>query len=390
MTMNFDFDRIIPREGTDAVKLEWRKRLFGREDILPMWVADMDFAVPPFVSEALKERAKHPIYGYSVLSESYFETIRGWQKRRMGWEIDKEWILFSPGIVTALNLLVETFTGPGDQIIVQPPVYFPFFWAVEKNGRTLLHNQLIEEKNRYFIDFDDLEQKAKAGAKMLILCSPHNPVGRAWTREELERLGEICLEYGLLIISDEIHGDLLMPGQKHVPFASLSEDLAMNTITCIAPSKTFNLAGLFTSSIIIQNEAMRDKFRVTQERIHLSPNIFGMVATQAAYSHGDDWLEQALSYIKQNAGVVERAFRERLPEVKVSPLESTYLMWLDIRGLGLADDEVGKILVEKAGVGLSPGKMFGPGGEGFQRMNIGCPRSILEEATERIINALKS
>ena len=385
--MKFDFDQVFNRTGTDAVKLEWRKRLFGSEDILPMWVADMDFAVPPFVSEALRKRAEHPIYGYTMLSESYFKSIIEWQRRRLGWNIEKEWLFFSPGVVTALNLLVETFTEPGDKVIVQPPVYFPFFWAVERNGRKLVHNQLIEKNNQYFIDFEDLEEKARAGAKMLILCSPHNPVGRAWKRNELEKLGEICQEHGLIIISDEIHGDLLAPGENHIPTAMVSEELAMNAVTCIAPSKTFNLAGLFTSSIIIQNEELRNKFKTTHERVHLSPNIFGMVASEAAYSYGDSWLDQALLYIKKNAGLVEKTLAEEIPIIKSSPLEATYLMWLDFRGFDLSDDEVGKILVEKAGVGLSPGKMFGPGGEGFQRINIGCPRSVLEEALDKIIKA---
>jgi cystathionine beta-lyase len=387
--LDFNFDQIIPREDTDAVKLEWRKQLFGKEDIIPMWVADMDFAVPSFVSGALRKRAEHPIYGYSMLSSGYYESIIGWQQRRFGWKIDKDWIFFSPGVVTALNLLVDTFTEPGEQIIVQPPVYFPFFWVVERNNRTLLNNQLIEENNRYTIDFDDLEQKARGGAKMLILCSPHNPVGRVWTREELDKIGAICLEHGLLIISDEIHGDLAMPGQEHIPLAHLSEELAMNTITCIAPSKTFNLAGLFTSSIIIQNEELREKFKGMQERVHISPNIFGMVASEAAYTKGDEWLDSLLQYLYQNAQWVQDAFKNQLPIVKVSPLEATYLLWLDFREFCLSDGELGKILVEKAGVGLSPGKIFGPGGGGFQRMNIACPYSTLKESVKNIIQAFK-
>lgn len=389
MKISRNFDRIIPREGTGAVKLEWREQLFGREDVIPMWVADMDFAVPPCVSEAIRKRAEHPIYGYTALTDGYYEAIIGWQRRRLGWEIQKEWIFFTPGVVTALNLLVETFTRPGDGVIVQPPVYFPFFWAVERNGRKLLLNRLREENGIYGIDWEDLETQVRSGAKMLILCSPHNPVSRAWTRGELERLGRLCLEHGVLVLSDEIHGDLAMPGHTHIPMATLSEEIAKNTITCIAPSKTFNLAGLFTSSVIIPDEALRKKYQETQDRIHLSPNIFGMVASEAAYTHGDEWLEALLSCISHNASLVEQAFSQRLPRVKVSPLQATYLLWLDFREFGLNDEEVGKTLAEKAGVGLSPGKMFGPGGEGFQRMNIGCPRPILEQALEKIINAFE-
>ena len=385
--MDFDFDRVIAREGTGAVKLEWRKQLFGREDILPMWVADMDFAVPPFVSEAIRKRAEHPIYGYTALTDSYYEAVIGWQRRRLGWEIQKEWLFFTPGVVTALNLLVETFTRPGDAVIVQPPVYFPFFWAVERNGRNLLLNTLREEKGTYGIDWDDLEAKVRSGAKMLILCSPHNPVSRAWTRSELERIGRLCVENGVLILSDEIHGDLVMPGHTHTPMATLSEEIARNTLTCIAPSKTFNLAGLFTSSVIIPDEELRKKYQATQDRIHLSPNIFGITASEAAYTHGDEWLKALLSYLSGNAALVEQALLQRLPRLKLSPLEATYLLWLDFREFGMSDEEVAKRLVEKAGVGLSPGKMFGPGGEGFQRMNIGCPRPILEQALESIIQA---
>jgi cystathionine beta-lyase len=387
--MPYDFDQVIPRDGTNAVKLEWRKQLFGRRDVIPMWVADMDFAIPPFVSEAIRKRAEHPIYGYSSFPDTYYEAIIGWQNRRLGWKIEKEWIFFSPGVVTALNLLVEAFTEPGDKIIVQPPVYFPFFWAVERHHRILLFNGLRETNNRYTIDFEDLEQKVRSGAKMLILCSPHNPVGRVWSQEELERIGKLCLENNVLIISDEIHGDLVHHGHQHIPLATISEEIAMNTITCIAPSKTFNLAGLFTSSIIIPNEVLRNKYAITHEKIHISPNIFGIVASEAAYSQGDEWLKELLQYISSNATIVEKALADSLPGVKTSPLEATYLLWLDFRDYNLSDDDLKRILTEKAGVGLSPGEMFGPGGEGFQRMNIGCPRSVLEEATNRIIKAFE-
>jgi cystathionine beta-lyase len=387
--LKFDFDRIIPREGTGAVKLEWRKQLFGREEVIPMWVADMDFAVPPCVSDAIRQRAEHPIFGYTALTDSYYEAIIGWQRRRMGWEIQKDWLFFTPGVVTALNLLVETFTRPGDGVIVQPPVYFPFFWAVERNGRKLLLNRLSEVNGVYGIDWEDLEANIRSGAKMLILCSPHNPVSRAWTREELERIGQLCLENGVLILSDEIHGDLVLPGHTHIPMATLSEEIARNTITCIAPSKTFNLAGMFTSSIIIPDENLRKKYKVNEERIHLSPNIFGIVASEAAYAHGGEWLDELLLYLGSNAEFVRNAFEKQMPRVKMSPLEATYLMWLDFRELNLTDEELEKALVNKAGVGLSPGRIFGPGGEGFQRLNIACPRSVLEKVTENIIRTFK-
>jgi cystathionine beta-lyase len=385
--MNFNFDKIIPRSGTNSVKFDLRKQFFGHEEVIPMWVADMDFEVPAFVTEAMKKRAEHPIYGYSILSDAYYDSIIGWQKRRHGWEVKKEWILYTPGVVTALNLLVEAFTDPGDKVMVQSPVYFPFFWAVEHHGRVLLNNKLLEQDNRYAIDFDDLEAKIRSGARMLILCSPHNPVGRAWNKEELERVGRLCLENGVLIISDEIHCDLVLPGHRHIPVATLSDELAATTITCIAPSKTFNLAGLFTSTVIISDENLRKKFKETVDLVHLSPNIFGAVASEAAYSQGDEWLNALLPYIASNAQMVADSFRQQLPAVKVSPLEATYLLWLDFREFGLTDDEVKKILVEKAGIGMNPGNMFGSGGEGFQRMNIGCPRSTVQEAIDRIVAA---
>lgn len=385
--MPFDFDRIIPRAGTDSVKFDLRKQFFGREDVIPMWVADMDFPVPNFVQEVLQARAGHPVYGYSVLSQGYYESIIGWQQRRHGWTIRKEWIVFSPGVVTALNLLVQAFTQPGDKIVVQSPVYFPFFWAVERQDRLLLNNRLLEKENTYSIDFEGLEAMLRSGAKMLILCSPHNPVGRAWSREELERTGKLCLENGVLIVSDEIHGDLVLPGRRHLPLASLSQDLLGNTITCIAPSKTFNLAGLFTSSVIIPDEKLRRRFTETAEKVHISPNIFGAVTSEAAYRRGDDWLDQLLRYIEGNALLVKDFFRGANSRIRVSPLEATYLLWLDFREYGMSDEEIGKKLIGDAGVGMNPGHMFGAGGEGFQRMNLGCPRSIVQDAIERIAAA---
>ena len=331
--MIYDFDEIIHREHTNCVKYDLRNEYFGKEDVIPMWVADMDFAVPPFVREALRKRAEHPVYGYTVLSDSYYRSIINWLEKKHHWKIQKEWISYSPGIVTALNLLVQAFSGPGDSVIVQPPVYFPFFNAVKTNNRKLVYNQLLEIDNRYFIDFDDLQKKAEEGARMLLLCSPHNPVGRTWTKEELERLGAWSLKYGVLIISDEIHADLVFEPFKHIPFAGMSEELSQNTISCIAPSKTFNLAGLSTSSVIISDKELRKKYSKTTERVHLSNNIFGAIASEAAYTHGYEWLQQLMGYLQNNVNLVTRYFRDHLPEVKVTRPEATYLLWLDFRGL---------------------------------------------------------
>lgn len=386
--MTYNFDVVLPRENTNSVKFDFRKQYFGREDVIPMWVADMDFPVPPFVSEAVRKRAGHPVYGYSIIPDSYNESVMDWQKRRNAWEIRKEWILFSPGVVTGLNVIVQALTDPGDKIIVQPPVYFPFFSCVENNGRKLLYNQLVEKDGVYTIDFDDLENKMKDGARMLILCNPHNPVSRCWTREELEWLGSKSIEHKVLIVSDEIHCDLVFEPNHHIPLATLSEKIAQNIITCIAPSKTFNLAGLLTSSIIIPNDSLRRKFKVAEEKIHLSANIFGITAAEAAYRHGEEWLGELMNYLKTNVELVKDFLAVKIPEISVSPAEATFMLWLDFRKLGIAAPELKKLLIEKAGLGFVEGPTFGPGGEGFQRMNIACPRVTLEMALERIPSIL--
>jgi cystathionine beta-lyase len=386
--MLYNFDSLIPRENTNSVKFDLRKEIFGREDVIPMWVADMDFPVPPFVSEAVLRRAGHPIYGYSIIPDSYNEAVMDWLKKRHSWETRKEWLRFSPGIVTGLNVLVQALTDPGDKIIVQPPVYFPFFSCVVNNGRKLLYNQLVEKDGVYSINFDDLENKMKDGARMLILCNPHNPVSRCWTRDELEWLGAKSIEHRVLVVSDEIHCDLVFEPHHHIALASLSEEIAGNTITCIAPSKTFNLAGLYTSSIIIPNDSLRRKFKVAEEQVHLSANIFGITAAEAAYRHGEAWLGELMDYLKANVELVKDFLADKIPEISVSPAEATYMLWLDFRKLGIEAPELKKLLIEKAGLGFVEGPTFGPGGEGFQRMNIACPRVNLELALERIPSIL--
>jgi len=386
--MLYDFDTLLPRENTNSVKFDLRKEIFGREDVIPMWVADMDFAVPPFVQDAILKRAAHPVYGYSIIPESYNEAVVEWVKRRTAWEIRKEWLRFSPGIVTGLNVVVQALTEPGDKIIIQPPVYFPFFSCVENNGRKLVYNQLVEKDGVYSIDFEDLERKMKDGARMLILCNPHNPVSRCWTRDELQWLGAKGLEHKVLIVSDEIHCDLVFEPHHHIPLASLSDEIAQNTITCIAPSKTFNLAGLFTSSIIIPNDSLRRRFMVAEERIHLSANIFGITAAEAAYRNGEVWLAELMEYLKTNVELVRDFLAVKMPEISVSPAEATYMLWLDFRKLGIEEKELKKLLIEKAGLGFVEGPRFGPGGEGFQRMNVACPRVTLEMALERIPSIL--
>jgi cystathionine beta-lyase len=351
-----------------------------------MWVADMDFPCPGPVVDALVERAQHRIFGYTSPTESYYGAIVNWMKKRHGWEIEPEWICTTPGVVPALNMLVKTYISPGDSVLIQTPVYYPFNKAVENSDGVLVTNSLIYEDGRYSMDFADLEEKTKdPQVKMAILCSPHNPVGRVWIRDELVRFGEICINNNVLVVSDEIHGDLILDGFVFTPFAGISEAFAQNSITCTAPSKTFNLAGLKTSNIIIPNEQVRSRYKKTLERTGLrGVGAFGVVALEAAYNHGEEWLAQVLDYIMGNLRCLEEYIAEHLPQITVVPLEGTYLVWLDCRRLGLGKLELEQVMLKEAKVYLDEGYIFGIEGEGFERINIACPRSVLVEALERI------
>lgn len=358
----------------------------GENAILPMWVADMDFVAPPAVVEALVARAQHGIFGYTFRTPEYDQSVVNWMHRRHGWDIRPEWLCNTPGVVPALNLLVRTFVPAGGKVIVQPPVYYPFFSAIEHNGASIVRNPLLLQDGRYCMDLRGLEEIARDPlVKMVILCSPHNPVGRVWTRDELVRFGEICLRNNVLVVSDEIHGDLIFPGNKFVPFATLSEEFAQNAIVCTAPSKTFNLAGLKTSNIIIPNARLREQF---DHLVHASGlagmDAFGMVALQAAYNHGEEWLDQLLDYLQSNLRYVQEYLRAHLPEITAIQPEGTYLVWLDCRRLGLSAARLKDLCLEQARVYFDEGCIFGPEGEGFQRMNIACPRSLLAEALDRI------
>ena len=383
----YDFDKIVDRHATANIKYDLRSKFFGKDDVLPMWVADMDFETPDFIRNAVTERAKHPIYGYSFREDSYYKSIINWIHRRHNWDIVADWIVYSPGIVPALNFSSLAFTVPGDTIIVQPPVYFPFFTAVTDHDRVVLNNKLLLSNGKYHIDFDDFEDKAKE-ASMFFLSSPHNPVGRVWTKDELAKLGEICVRNNVIIISDEIHNDLILPGYKHIPMASISEDIADITITCLAPSKTFNIAGLATSSVIISNEILRRKFEKVVNNLHLSMgNLFGAVASQAGYTYGDSWVDSLMQYVSTNFKIVEDALNNTDGAIKVIHAEATYMAWLDFRGTGFDDEKIKEILINKAGLGLSAGPIFGGGGEGFQRINLAAPSSIVIVAMEKLIHA---
>jgi cystathionine beta-lyase len=389
--MTWNFDEPTEREGTNCIKYDRREEIFGRKDVIPMWVADMDFKTPDFVISALKDQLSHEIFGYSFRPAEYFSSITGWLKSRHNWSIAREWIIFTPGIVPALNFCTLAFTGPGDKIIVQPPVYFPFFSAIESHGRTLVYNQLKEEDGRWVMDFNSLADLIDEKTRMIILSNPHNPVGRVWTPEELKQLADICLENNILILSDEIHCDLVLPGFIHTPVAALSQEISENTITCIAPSKTFNLAGLSTSTVIISNPSLRKSFNRVVDNLHIGGgNIFGNAASVAAYTHGHNWLEALLDYIDRNVDFVENYCLKMIPEIIPVQPEATYMIWLDCRKLGMTGKELQKFFVNRAGIGMNEGSTFGPGGEGFMRMNLGTTHRTVTRAMEQIEKAVSS
>ena len=380
----YDFDKIVDRSNTQNVKYDYREAYFDTAEVLPMWVADMDFETPDFIRNAIIERAKHPIYGYSFRHDAYFQSIINWQLRRQIWQIKKDWIMFSPGVVPAFNFALMAYTKPGDKIIVQPPVYFPFFSAIKNHDCEQLDNQLLYKNGKYEINFIDLADKAKE-AKMLFLCSPHNPSGRCWTKDELSKLAEICLENDVIIMSDEIHGDLVMPGFKHTPTASISDEISEITVTTIAPSKTFNIAGLDTSCVIIKNEELRTKYQDILKKIHInSGNLFGAVALEAGYTHGDEWLGELMNYLQKNYDFLKRAIDNDFKTLDLVPLEATYLAWIDFSKTGLNDEEIKSKLITDTKLGFISGPVFGKGGEGFQRINLAAPLSVVEEAVSRL------
>ncbi|WP_340701100.1 MalY/PatB family protein [Brevibacillus borstelensis] len=387
--MHYDFDQVHNRFHTDSIKWDRTEKLFGDKDILPMWIADMDFRCPLPVIERLISRAEHGIFGYTARSDSYFESFAGWVKRRHHWEIKKEWIRCSPGILTALSIIVQTFTEPEDKVIIQPPVYHPFPGIVQKNNRELVLNPLMLNIGRYEMDYDDLIGKIDPKVKMIILCNPHNPVGRVWTKAELERLGQICAEHDILVVSDEAHFDLIHNGHRHTLFASISEPFALGSITCTAPSKTFNMAGLQMSNIIIPDQQKRAMFTKALDMLHLSlSNTFGIVAAETAYRHGDEWLDQCLAYVGDNLAFLTDFIEAHIKPIKVIQPEGTYLVWLDCRELGMDAKTLEQFFRKQAKVALDEGYKFGKGGEGFTRVNIACPRSVLEEGLQRMASAV--
>jgi len=381
----YNFDEIIPREGTNCIKYDAREWYFKTNDVLPLWVADMDFRTPDFIVEAIKKRVEHEIYGYTFRPDSYFDSIIGWMKRRHNWEIQKVWISFSPGVVAGLTFAIETFSNPGDGVVVQPPVYFPFFDCIKGTNRKMIENPLIIKNGRYTFDLDDLKSKIDKKTKLLLLCNPQNPGGMVFTKEELSALTNLCLENNIMIISDEIHSDLVFKGHRHIPLASISDEVAQNCMVSMAPSKTFNVAGLASSLVIIPNKKNFARYERAIGVGHFGMgNIFGSVALGAAYKNGDKWLEQILDYLWNNYLLLDDFFSKKLPRVKVMKPEATYLVWLDFTDYGMNNEALMKFTIEKAKVGLNDGGRFGTGGDGWLRLNIGCPRRILIEALDRL------
>lgn len=396
--MAYDFDKVIDRRGTNCSKWDAdpNKTIPGVEypvdrDVLPVWVADMDFEVAPEITEALAERVRHGIFGYTKVPDACYDAIIAWQERRHGWRIKREWITFTPGAVSAAHMAMQAYCQVGDSAIIQPPVYYPFYRTVHNNGGLLSCNCLRRSGNRYEMDLDDFERRAAEDRTTLfILCSPHNPVGRVWREEELERIGEICMRHGVRVFADELHCDIVMPGYRHIPFANLTPEFAAHSITVISPSKTFNLAGLQATAAIIPDPEMRRRFENVKARNSLSdPNLFAITAMEVAYSRGDKWLDELLAYIKGNYDFLVEYAGEKLPKVKVMPLEGTYLAWMDFSAMESDERALQKRMLTRGKVWLDEGWIFGEGGAGFERVVLACPRSILKEAVDRMARAFE-
>lgn len=386
----FDFDTVIERRGTDSLKYDFARERGKSENVLPLWVADMDFRTAPVVLEKLEQRIRHGIFGYTESKEDYFRAVEGWYDKRFGWKVKRNWLVKTPGVVFAIAAAVRAFTKEGEAILIQQPVYYPFSEVVTDNNRKLINSPLKLADGHYEIDFQDFEEKIiKEKVKLFILCSPHNPVGRVWKEWELRKLGEICLKYGVLVVSDEIHSDFVWQGNRHLVFASLSPEFEKITITCTAPSKTFNLAGLQISNIFIADHEMKRRFRHEIAAVGYSQvSAPGLVACQAAYEGGEEWLEEVKKYIWDNFLFLSDYLEKRMPKIHAVVPEGTYLIWLDFRELEMTEQEREDLVVNKAHLWLDSGAMFGKDGEGFERVNIACPRITLQQALNQLEQAL--
>jgi cystathionine beta-lyase len=388
--MKYNFDKITDRENTNCFKFDKREQFFGDKDVLPLWVADMDFEAPDFIKDALTERINHSIFGYTFHSDSFFRSFTAWSKKRYNHRIEPSFIRVAPCVLTGISLAIRSLTNEGDKIIIQEPVYHPFFHIIKDNKRKHIVNNLKEKNGRYEMDLEDLESKIDKDTKMIIICNPHNPVGRVWTREELEKLVAICEKHKLIILSDEIHADIVFKPKEFTPLSSISRYAMNNTVSFMAPSKTFNIAGLSTSLTIIANKEMRKKYSHLSTVLHLDTgNIFGTVALEAAYTHGEAWLEELLQYLRANMEFVKEYLAKYLPKVKFTMPEGTYLLWLDFSALGLTDEELNTALLKKGKVALNKGVIFGKNGSTYMRLNIGSPRAIIEEGLKRIVSSFE-
>jgi cystathionine beta-lyase len=382
----YDFDKITERKGTGAIKTDVLGKVYGKDELIPLWVADMDFETPEFIVEALKKRMEHPIFGYTALPESYWETVSKWIEDRHGWKTQCSWMTFIPGIVKGIGMAVNALLEKDEKVIIQPPVYHPFRLIPQKNGREVVFNPLRQmEDGTYEMDFENLEAVCDERCRMLILSNPHNPAGIVWSRETLEKLAEFCHSRKIIVVSDEIHCDMALFGNRHIPFASVSEKAAQCSITFGAPSKTFNIAGIVSSYAIVPDEKLRERFFRWLEASELSAaHLFAPIATMAAFNHGEEWRQQMISYIEGNIRFIEDFCAENLPQIKPLRPQASFLVWLDCRGLGLGHDDLIDLFVNKAGLALNDGEMFSPGGEGFMRLNVGTSRKILEQAMNRL------
>ncbi|MBQ4522941.1 MAG: pyridoxal phosphate-dependent aminotransferase [Lachnospiraceae bacterium] len=388
---NLDFDTVIERRNTKSLKYDFAKRRGMPEDVLPFWVADMDFKVSSYIIEALNHINAHGIFGYSETKEEYFDAVKGWMKRHYDWDVSEKWLVKTPGVVFALATAVKAYTKENEAVLIQPPVYYPFYEVIKDNHRKLITNELKQDADgKYQMDFKDFEEKiVKEKVKLFFLCNPHNPVGRVWTKEELNRIGDICLKYNVVVVSDEIHADFSFK-RKHTVFTEVRKEYEHIGIVCTSPSKTFNIAGFQVSNIFIPNGELKKKFRKEVDASGYSQlNLSGLSACEAAYQHGEEWLEGVKKYILENAEFMREYLKEKLPKVKMTELEGTFLVWLDFRKYGLNDQEINRRIIHKAKLWLDAGSIFGTTGEGFQRINIACPRSLLTEALDRMVSAFK-
>lgn len=387
--MKYNFDEVIDRSDNFSAKYDELEAKFGRSDLVSLWVADMDFRAAEPIMEAIRERAEQGIFGYTSRPESYYKTMKNWYKTRYNWDMEKDHIIHSPGVVPTLSLIMKLFTEPGDKIIIQSPVYYPFFNVVKDNERELVINPLKKVDGDYFMDFEDLENKIDEKVKFLILCNPHNPIGRVWTKEELRKLGDMCIKNNITVIADEIHGDLVYDGKRYTPFASISEEFRLNSISCLSATKTFNIAGLQASFAVFPDKEMHDKFDEFLGILDIKRNnCFSLVAMEAAYAKGGEWLDQVLVYIRDNMKFVNEYCEKHMPQIKANMPEGTYLVWLDCNDLGLSDDALNDFFVNKARVALDGGSWFGEEGKGYMRINVACPRATLKEGLDRIKEAI--